>query len=305
MKISCGLDTNGSIDATVARAKRLHERGLSSLWASQINGPDTLTVLAIVGREIPGLDLGTAVVPIQPRHPAMLAAQARTVQDAMSGSLTLGIGLSHQVMVEGIWGLSFDKPAQYMREYLQALSPMLRGEKVSVKGERVSMNAPMVVGPREVRPPSLIVAALGPVMLQLAAEFADGTALWMTGTQTIKNYVVPTLRAAAESAGTTSTRVVAALPITVTNDLSGARERTNEAYAIYPNLPSYKAMMDKEGATTPSDLALIGSREQVTDLVGHLAEAGATEFSASPTGNSQEISDTLDLLSDLASRTRD
>ena len=132
MKIAIGLDTDGPLEQTLARARRLREQGFTSMWASQIFGPDTLTVLAVVGREFEDVDLGTAVVPIQPRHPSMLAAQARTVQEAIGGALSLGIGLSHQVIVEGLWGISFDKPASYMSEYLHALGPMLRGENVNV-----------------------------------------------------------------------------------------------------------------------------------------------------------------------------
>ncbi len=300
MIISCGLDTTGSIDRALEHASALRERGLKSLWASQIFGPDTLTVLAIVGREMTDLDLGTAVVPIQPRHPSMLAAQARTVQQAIGGTLSLGIGLSHQVVVEGLWGISFDKPAQYMREYLDALAPMLRGEAVNVKGERVSMSSPGTVGPKHVRTPNLLVAALGPVMLRAAGTLADGTCLWLTGPATIKSHIAPIIRAAAEEAGKPAPRIVAALPIIVTSDPLGARERTNEALAIYSTLPSYRAMLDKEGAATPADVAMIGSREEVADMVGRLFEAGATEFSANPSGNTQENEATLDLLSELA-----
>jgi 5,10-methylenetetrahydromethanopterin reductase len=300
MIISCGLDTTRSIEHSLEQARELRERGLTNLWSSQIFGPDTLTVLAIIGRELPELNLGTAVIPIQPRHPSMLAAQARTVQSAIGGALSLGIGLSHQVVVEGLWGISFDKPAQYMREYLDALAPMLRGEKVSVKGDRVSMNSPGVVGPKDVRTPSLLVAALGPVMLRATGRLADGTCLWLTGPQTIKSHVAPTIIAAALEAGKPAPRIVAALPITVTSDISGARERTNEALAVYGTLPSYRAMMDREGAPTPADVALIGSREQVTDMIGALSDAGATEFSANPSGNSDEVQATLELLSDLA-----
>jgi 5,10-methylenetetrahydromethanopterin reductase len=138
MDIALGLIVDGPLDQTIELATQLRARGFSRMWASQILGPDTLTVLAIVGRELRDVDLGTAVVPIQPRHPSMLAAQARTVQEAIGGRLSLGVGLSHQRIVEGMWGISFDRPALYMEEYLAALAPMLRGEPVAAKGERVS-----------------------------------------------------------------------------------------------------------------------------------------------------------------------
>ncbi len=302
MRLSTGLSTDGSIDATIARAAHLRELGFTKLWASQIFGPDTLTALAIVGRELPTLDLGTGVIPIHPRHPSMLGAQARTVEDAIGGHLSLGIGLSHQVVVEGLWGIPFDKPATYMREYVEALAPLLRGEPVNVHGDRISMVAPGAVGPKDVRAPSLLIAALGPVMLKLAGEHTDGTVLWMTGPKTIAQHVVPVITAAAAAAGKPAPEVMCSLPVTVTSDVAGARERANETFAVYATLPSYAAMMAKEGATSPADLGLIGSREQVTDLIGQIAESGATEFSANVAGTEQEREDSLALVAELARR---
>src|SRR5665213_1955323 len=145
------MDVDGPIEKTIERATQLRALGFTRTWSSQIFGPDTLTVLAIVGRELRDLDLGTAVVPIHTRHPTMLAAQARTVQDAIGGRLSLGIGLSHKAVVEGMWGISFDRPASYMGEYLEVLAPLLRGERVRVHGERVSATTSGVLGPSDTR----------------------------------------------------------------------------------------------------------------------------------------------------------
>jgi len=288
MRIALGLDTDGPLEKTIERATRLRDRGFRSLWSSQIFGPDTLTVLALVGHELPDLDLGTSVVPIQPRHPSMLAAQARTVQEAIGGHLSLGVGLSHQVVVEGLWGISFDRPAEYMREYLDALAPLLRGENVNVQGERVKAVAMSPLGPHDVAAPSLLIAALGPKMLALAGTVADGTVLWMTGPKTIASHIAPTIRAAATKADRPDPRVVCALPIAVTSDVAGARERLNTQYAIYATLPSYAAMIEREGAKEPADVGLIGSTEHVLDQLNELAHAGVTEFSGAPSGNGDE-----------------
>jgi F420-dependent oxidoreductase-like protein len=296
MRIALGLDTDGPLEKTIERATRLHDRGFRSLWSSQIFGPDTLTVLALVGHELPDLDLGTSVIPIQPRHPSMLAAQARTVQDAIGGHLSLGVGLSHQVVVEGLWGISFERPAQYMREYLDALAPMLRGENVNAQGERVKAVTFSPLGPKEVAAPSLLIAALGPQMLKLAGTLADGTVLWMTGPKTIAAHIVPTIREAASAAGRDEPRVVCALPVTVTSDLADARERLNTEYAIYGTLPSYAAMIEREGAKGPADVALIGSKPRVLDQLHELAEAGVTEFSGAPSGTKEEREGALEVL---------
>ena len=301
MRIAIGLDTDGPLERTLARATRLREQGFRSMWSSQIFGPDTLTVLAIVGRELRDVDLGTSVVPVQPRHPSMLAAQARTVQEAIGGSLSLGIGLSHQVVVEGLWGISFDRPASYMHEYLSALAPMLRGEKVAVHGERVSAVATSSVGPKETRTPGLLVAALGPKMLSMAGSMADGTVLWMTGPKTIASHISPVIREAAAQAGRADPRVVCSLPICVTSDAEGARERINKEYAVYATLPSYAAMLEREGAKGPADVSLVGSREQVLQQLDELALAGVTEFSGAPSGEASEREGALEVLLAYAS----
>jgi len=134
VRIGAGLDTDGTVDEIIARAKWLASTGVDSMWASQIFGHDTLTLFAVLGREVQGVEIGSAVVPVQPRHPMMLAAQALTVQDACGGRFSLGIGLSHKMVVEGMWGLSYDRPIRYMREYLSILVPLLEGEQVSFAG---------------------------------------------------------------------------------------------------------------------------------------------------------------------------
>ncbi len=296
MRMAVGLDVDGPVEETIERARDLAARGLTSLWASQIFGPDTLTVLALVGHALPEVDLGTAVVPIQPRHPTMLAAQARTVQDAIGGRLSLGVGLSHQVVVEGLWGLPFDRPASYMREYLAALAPLLRGEVVAVAGERVRVTTTGPLGPRDVTTPSLLVAALGEKMLALAGAVADGTVLWMTGPKTIAGHIVPRLSEAAASAGRPQPRVVCSAPVVVTHDVPAARERINKTLAIYATLPSYAAMFEREGARQPADISLVGSREQVLDELSVYAAAGVTEFSGALVGTREEREATLELL---------
>ena len=300
MRIGVGLDMDGPLERTLERARTLSELGFSSMWSSQIFGPDTLTVLAIVGRELAHLDLGTAVVPVQPRHPSMLAAQARTVQEAIGGRLSLGIGLSHQVIVENLWGIPFDRPATYMQQYLEALAPMLRGESVATEGELVRAVATGPLGPKDVAAPSLVVAALGPRMLRLAGTLADGTILWMTGRHTITSHVVPTITAAADAAGRPAPRVVCSLPITVTDDPAGARQRINEVFAVYATLPSYAAMLEKEGATQPAEVSLVGSRSEVLEQLAQLAEAGVSEFSGVVTGSPGEREATLATLLDFA-----
>ena len=198
----------------------------------------------------------------------MLAQQALTVQALTGNRLLLGIGLSHQVVVENMWGLSYAKPGSYMREYLASLMPLLHGETVHSAGEQVTTHAFAPLDIPGVSPPPVLVAALGPAMLKLTGTVADGTITWMTGTKTIGSHISPSIRAAAEAAGRPEPRVVVALPMVVTEDVDGAKERVNALFSIYPNLPSYRAMLDKEGADAAADIGFIGDEESVVASIG-------------------------------------
>jgi F420-dependent oxidoreductase-like protein len=300
LRIGSLIDVDKSVPETVAQLQGLADAGFDHAFAAQIFGPDALTLLAVAGAQVPGIGLGTGVVPVYPRHPMMLAQQALTVQAATDGRLILGIGLSHQVVVEGMWGISFDKPARYMKEYLQILMPLLHGETVRVAGERITANAFQPLEVPGVSAPPVLVAALGTTMLNLAGRVADGTVTWMTGTRTIESHIAPTITAAAEKAGRPAPRIGVSLPVTVTADIDGARERVNKAFAIYPNLPSYRAMLDKEGAEAPADIAFLGHEDAVRAAIEKLAAAGATDFVASVVGTAEERGRTMALLSDMA-----
>ncbi len=297
MRYGAGLNTSKSIPDVVAEAKRLAASGFSCLSSSHIFGYDAITVLGLVSQHVPDVELMTAVVPTYTRHPIAMAQQALTVQAGTGGRFILGIGLSHQVLIEHVYGLSFDQPLRAMREYLAVLMPLLRREHVSFKGETLSVSA----GPLEIdtAPPPVIVAALGTAMLELSGEVADGTATWMTGPRTLAEHTVPTIRAAAERAGRPSPRVMAALPVCVTNNEQAARERANETFAIYGTLPSYRAMLDREGAATPGDVAIVGDEEKVRSVLSQLDEAGVTDFSAAPIGSREDVKRTTAMFEEL------
>jgi F420-dependent oxidoreductase-like protein len=299
MRYGIGLDLSASLDGVTEQVRRAEEVGFDSVWSSQIFGYDALTTLALAGSAVPRIGLGTAVVPVYPRHPITLAAQALTVQACTDGRLTLGIGLSHQIVIEGMFGYSFDHPHRYMREYLEALVPLLHGEQANFDGEVVRAHT---LGPLEIAapPPRLLLAALGPKMLELAGTVADGTTTWMTGPATIASHVVPAISRAAEAASKPAPVVAVALPVCVTDDAAAARERAGSIFAIYGQLPSYRAMLDRESAAGPADVAVVGDEDAVRGQLEAIEEAGATEFQASIFGNRGERERTFDLLAGLA-----
>lgn len=295
MQIGIFGDTGvSSLAAVVDAVREAAEHGLSSYWLPQVFGIDAMMAAAVAGHEVGDIELGTSVVPIYPRHPIALAAEASTAQMATGGRFTLGVGLSHQFVIESMYGYSFDKPASYMEEYLAALLPLLRGEAVDLHGRAITCVGRLkpVADPS----PGVVVAALGERMLRLAGSLTDGTVTWMTGANTLAGHIVPTLRAAAESAGRPAPRVVVGLPVCVTSDESAGRDRAARLFGGYGQLPSYRAMLDREGAAGPADISLVGDESTVRGEIERLAESGATDFLAAEFGEDHECARTRELL---------
>ena len=235
-------------------------------------------------------------MPVYRQHPMALAQQALTVSQVGNGRLALGIGLSHQVVVESLWGLSYDRPLRYMREYLAALMPLLNGDQCSASGEVVTaVGAVDVAAPV----PELLVAALGPRMLELAGQVTDGTVTWMVGPKTLADHIVPTISRAASGAERPPPQVAVSLPVCVTDHPDQAHERAAAEFLMYGTLPSYRAMMDREGVAGPEDLALIGSADQVAERLGAVADAGATHVRRQRVRDARRVGGDRELLVSL------
>jgi len=293
-----GREQSGSahpLDDCLADAARAADEGFATFWLPQAYGLDVMTALALVGRAVDGIELGTAVVPIYTRAPISLAGAVRTTQAAAGGRFTLGIGLSHIQMVQSTYGASFEHPVRDLREYLEALVPLVRGEGVDVAG--ASYRVAGQVSVQGVAPSPVLVAALGPQTLRVTGRLADGTITWVTGPRTLAVHTIPTIRNAADAAGRPSPRVVAGFPICVTAEPGAARERADRLFAIYGVLPSYRAMLDREGAAGPGDIAIVGDEAAVHAQLDRLAEIGVTDFAASPFGTPDERAATRALLS--------
>ncbi len=266
------------LGALITKAKDLEARGFDTLWVANIFAIDAITANALIGRETSKIELGTAVVPTYPRHPTALAQQALTTQAACDGRFTLGIGLSHQIVIEGMLGLSYERRAKHMREYMSVLGPLLRGEKAEYRGDEFRVNLDLAVP--GAKPVSTLIAALGDHMLKIAGEMADGTILWMTGPKTIEDHVVPKIRAAASAANRPDPRIVAGLPIVLTENEEAIREAVGRILVHYGQIPSYRAMLDREGAVGPADIALVGNEKQLDEGLERLRDAGVTDFDA-------------------------
>ena len=296
MRYTVSLDTSRPVNQIIDRVQQLADDGFDGVSSSQIFGHDALTLLAVIGSHVPDIGLSVSVVPTYPRHPIVLAAQALSVQAATDGRLTLGIGLSHEFVIEYLFGYSFDKPARHMEEYLSALMPLLHDKSVSFEGETLKAAMTLDI---DAPAPEVLVAALGPKMLKLAGTLTGGTVTWMTGPATLESYIIPTINAAAAEAGRPKPTIAAGFPICVTDDPAAAREQIAVDYASYGTLPSYKAMLDREGATNPSGAAIVGDEASVAEQLQNLDQIGVTHLGASLTGSSDQIKRTMALLREL------
>jgi F420-dependent oxidoreductase-like protein len=244
------------------------------------------------------VEIGTAVVPTPVSHPFALGNQAATAQQACGGRFTLGIGLSHKVMVENVLGMKFERPVRQMREYLEVLGPMLRGEPVGYEGEIYTARfAPLPLG----TPVSVLVAALGPQMLRLTGRLADGTITWASGLKTLENHIVPEISKSAAAAGRPLPRVVAGFPVVVTSDRDAARDAAIRTFGHYKTLPSYRAMLDREGSAGVEDLVIAGDEASVRAQLARIEATGTTDLCAFPFAVDEGSTDrTLELLGEVA-----
>jgi 5,10-methylenetetrahydromethanopterin reductase len=318
VRIGINIDGGRRLDELVHKTLDAHERGYVSAWLPQspgggprhsggnrrrrheLFGYDALTALAVAGTRISGMELGTCVLPTFPRHPMVMAEQALTVQESYDGQITLGIGVSHRHVVEDQWGYTYDRTAHRMREYVEVLTELFDTGAVFYEGDTVSARGSLSFDvPRRI---PILVAALGPRMLDVAGTLTDGVITWMTGAKTLEEHTVPRLTAAAEKAGRPQPRVVASLPVCVTDDADEARELAQRMFLIYRSLPNYKAMLDKENAEHGGDIALVGREDQVAGALKRLGDIGVTDLNALVIGSETEQERTHALLTSTTSR---
>ena len=271
------------------QARQVKDAGIGTVWVTQAMGWDALTALITVGGNVPGLRLGASVVPVPQRHPLVLASQALSVQAATGNRLTLGIGAGVSTFTNRLFGITYDRPARRIREYLGVLNPLLRGETVDHNGETLTAFGNVVIPGAE--PPEVLLAALGPMMLKVAGELTGGTITWMTGVRTLAEHIVPTITAVNPKA-----RVVAGLLVAVTDDETAVRQRISEQFAIAGQVPEYQAVLAREGANGPGDVVVAGDEGAVAKQLDRIRDAGVTDFLAVPYGSPAEQVRTMTVL---------
>jgi 5,10-methylenetetrahydromethanopterin reductase len=294
-------EVDDAIDDLIVRFRAIASTGVASLWLGQLFDLDAITAIAVIGREIPDIELGTAVSTTYPRHPVVMSSQAQTTQSAIGGRLRLGLGVSHRELVEDRLGYAFERPARHLREYLQVLNALFDDGEVDFHGQTTVADTTGFPGhvPGSTRP-DVLIAALGPAMLRVTGELADGTITWLAGPRTLAEHIVPVLTDAAQ--GRAQPKVIASLPVCVTNKPDEVAERAATHLAMYDQFAAYAAVLQREGARRAGEVSIIGDEVHVANAINRLRDAGATEFIGNAWGftTEEEHDRTVALLGSLS-----
>ncbi|MEV8350422.1 TIGR03564 family F420-dependent LLM class oxidoreductase [Streptomyces niveus] len=296
-------DPDNQIDATVRLAGEAAAAGLRSAWFGQTFGADSPQLAAIVGREVPGLQVGTSAIPVFGRHPLTVASQALTAQAATHGRYHLGVALGARFLVEGGYGVPFERPVARLREFLTVLRQLTETGAADFEGELLTTRTPIPVRvPGADAGVPLLVAAMGPQALRASGELADGILPYLAGPRALSDHIVPAVNAAAEAAGRPAPRIVALVYGVVTDDVDAVRETATEALAFYEQIPSYARAVELSGGTRAVDVAVIGDERTVAAEVRRYRDAGATEVVLAGTeiAGDADRRRTWDLLGQLA-----
>ena len=289
ISLIANLSNKSPLDSCIRELTQARDDGFERGWMTQMPYDyDLLTVLAAAMHEVSDIKVGSGVVPIQNQHPMLMAQRALTLNQIAGGRFTLGVGVTHRAVTEGMWGIPWDRSVRRLSEYLDGLLPLLAGEQVNATGEMLTTRGALQISGAPA--PEVYVAALGPQMLRLTGRRTAGTITWMTGPKTLKEHIGPTLRTAADEAGRPkgSVSVAAALPVAVTDDVAAVRSLAAKEFVMYGQLPSYRAMLDREGYAGPEDAALIGDEATVRERLDEVRAASVDEFVAIPFDPSSE-----------------
>ncbi len=274
-------DSARKVDRMMKDIDWAESAGLDTAWIPQVPTDfDALITVALMGARTTRIELGTAVVPLQAQHPIALARQALSAHAASGGRLALGVGPSHHWIVEDMLGIPYEKPAAFTRDYLDVLDQALHGPgQVDVENGSFRVHNPLELGP--VAPMPVFLAALGPVMLRLAGERADGTILWMADERAIGDHIAPRITKAAEHAGRPSPRVVAGIPVCLCrpSEVDEARARANRILAEAEFSPNYQRLMDQGDARDVGDLCAAGDEDAILERFRSFEKAGVTDIS--------------------------
>lgn len=280
--IAPGAAPANVVDDVVAQARRAYDLGVRHVWLAQQFDFDAIALAALVGAAVPGLGVGTSVVPVNPRHPLLVASLAQTAQAASHGNFSLGLGLGAHSIEQRTFGIGPEHTIQRLREHLTVLRAVFDDGTVDFHGRHLTAAPQWPVTVAGGLPIPIYVAAMGPRALQVAGELADGTLPFLAGPRALADFIVPTISAAASAAGRAAPRIIAAVPVLVTDDVAAGRAAAADALGFYDTIPSYQKVIAREGVSSAAALGVVGPADAVAGALGAYRDAGATDVVLSP-----------------------
>ncbi|OBI57609.1 LLM class F420-dependent oxidoreductase [Mycobacterium sp. E787] len=287
--ITARQDAENLVDDVIGQARRAYELGVRQIWLAQQAHYDAIALAGLIGAAVPGLGVGTSVVPINPRHPLIVASLAQTAQAASHGNFSLGLGLGARAIERQTFGTDWSNTIQRLREHLTILRAVFDTGSVDVHGAELSASPAFPVAVAGGTPVPVYVAAMGPKALRVTGELADGTLPYLAGPRTIAEFIAPAIAKAAADAGRPSPRIIAAVPVLLSDDADTARATAGEQLSFYQTIPSYRNVIAREGVANITELAAIGTRESVLRQLRRYLDAGATDVVISPVDRSESV----------------
>ncbi|MEH3130358.1 MAG: LLM class F420-dependent oxidoreductase [Mycolicibacterium neoaurum] len=274
------------VDDAIAQARSAYDAGVRQIWLAQQFDHDAIGLAGLIGAAVPRLGVGTSVVPLNPRHPLIVAAQAQTAQAAAHGNFSLGIGLGAHKPEQDAFGRSWPNPVARLREHLQVLRAVFDDGAVDFHGAEFTAGPEWPVSVAGGTPVPVYVAAMGPKALRVTGELADGTLPYLAGPRTVGEFIVPEITAAAAAAGRPAPKIIAMVPALVTDDVDAGRALAADTLAFYATIPSYQRVIEREQLDSIADLAAVGDAATVRAQLRRYVDAGATDVALSPLDHS-------------------
>lgn len=288
--VNISPDAENAVDDAIAQSAAAHQLGIKRIWLPQRVDYDAIALAGLIGAAVSGLGVGTSVVPINPRHPLLVASAAQTAQAASHGNFSLGLGLGARAVERPAFGIDWPDPVGRLREHLSVLRAIFDTAAVDYHGEYLSAAPQWPVRVPGGTPIPIYVAAMGPKALRVTGELADGTMPYLAGPRSIAEFIAPTLAKAAAEAGRPTPKIVAMVPVLVDDDADTARDEVAAALSFYESIPSYQKIIARENVSGPVELAAAGPADAVMRQLQRYLDAGADEVVLSPVGRSDAAS---------------
>ena len=289
-KIGAALHELGAANqlAAIELAEKL---GVATAWLTTGGaGPDAMSIFAAAAARTERITLGTAIIPIFPRHPLTLVQQAIVIASIAPGRLRLGVGPSHKPSVENTFGIPFERPLEYLEEYTTILRAALHEGKVDFAGKRLTARAEIPL-PRDAPKIPVLVSALRPASYHLAGRLSDGALAWVSPLPYLRDTALPALHAGARHAKREMPPLVAHCFVAVHDNAAEVRASARDRLAVYARLPFYQEMFvlagypeARNGSFSDAMLdavVLHGDESSVAAALVHYLEEGMDEVIAS------------------------